>query len=131
VRFAVNATRPPRLVVCCHCLLCQKASGGPHLRWATLGAQDFKLLQGTPAEYAQRGGVRRFCGACGTPLTFARTDLAEELDVSLGAFDNPALWRVELSIWASQQAPPLGLEALPSWETDPAAMLSGSAQAEL
>jgi hypothetical protein len=60
--------------------------------------------QGTPTAYVQSGGVRRFCGSCGTPLSFARGDLPDELDVALAAFDNPQLWDVEMSIWTDHKA---------------------------
>lgn len=82
-------------------------------------------MQGVPAEYEQDGGVRRFCGACGTPLSFSRTDLPDELDVALAAFDNPRLWEVEMSIWTDHRAPPLEppLESLPAWAQDPARLL--------
>ena len=79
--------------------------------------------QGVPAEYEQNGGVRRFCGACGTPLSFMRADLDDELDVSLSAFDDPALWEVEMSIWTDHRATNLDLEAKPSWKEDPARLL--------
>ena len=84
---------------------------------------DSRGPQGAPAEYVQSGGVRRFCGACGTPLSFARTDLPDELDVALAAFDDPRLWEVEMSIWANHAAPPLDLASLPSWQEDPARLL--------
>ncbi len=62
------------------------------------------LAQGTPTAYVQSGGVRRFCGSCGTPLSFARDDLPDELDVALSSFDNPRLWDVEMSIWTDHKA---------------------------
>lgn len=79
--------------------------------------------QGEPAEYEQSGGVRRFCGTCGTPLSFMRSDLEDELDVSLMAFDDPALWEIEMSIWTDHKALPLSLETKPSWKEDPARLL--------
>ena len=67
--------------------------------------------------------MRRFCGACGTPLSFMRSDLEDELDVSLSAFDNAALWEVEMSIWMDHKAASLGLEDKPCWKEDPARLL--------
>ena len=58
--------------------------------------------QGTPASFVQDGGVRRFCGSCGTPLSFSRTDLPDELDVALGSFDAP-IWEGEMNIWAEHR----------------------------
>ncbi len=111
VRFAVNAGREPKLVVSCFCRYCQKSSGAAHLQWATIDADDYTLLQGAPAEYAQAGGTRRFCGACGTPLSFARADLPDELDVALSSFDDPRLWDVEMSIWVDHRVRALRMRA--------------------
>lgn len=102
-------------------------------------------LQGTPAEYVQSGGVRRFCGACGTPLSFQRSDLPDELDVvrwrlrapdffahspsqHLHSFDTPTLWQCEMNIWTEHQRAPLNLAALPAWRQDPARLLRRGAQ---
>jgi len=52
-----------------------------------------------------------------------RSDLEDELDVSLQAFDDPALWEVEMSIWTDHRAAQLGLEQKPSWKEDPARLL--------
>lgn len=84
--------------------------------------------QGHPAEYVQSGGVRRFCGQCGTPLSFQRTDLGDELDVQVGSLDEPGLWDVEMNIWASQRVPPLQLDNLPSHASDPAQLLKQGQQ---
>lgn len=71
----------------------------------------------------QSGGVRRFCGACGTPLSFQRTDLAEELDVALHSFDSLDVWTVEMNIWTEHRREAIKVDHLPSWKQDPASLV--------
>ena len=125
IRFAVDGATPPKMVVACHCKTCQRSSGSGFLCWATMEAQDYHLLQGTPSAFEQAGGVRRFCGGCGTPLSFQRSDLLDEIDVALHAFDaSPPPWEVELSIWTAHKREEVHLERLPEWKEDPARALS-------
>ena len=67
--------------------------------------------------------MRRFCGACGTPLSFQRADLAEELDVALYSFDSLDVWTVEMNIWTEQRRESAKVDHLPSWKQDPAALV--------
>ena len=81
--------RPPIRACICHCRMCQKASGGPFMAFATLGQQHLRFTRGTPAVFqsstvAQRG----FCKDCGTPLTFKFQ--GEEINVTIGSLDQPA-----------------------------------------
>ena len=64
IRFALSA--PPLKVSICHCRMCQKAAGAPF------------------ASFAERD----FCGNCGTPLSFRRTD-GPRIEIMTGAFDRP------------------------------------------
>ena len=43
--------------------------------------------------------------------------------MQLHCFDNPALWHVEMNIWAEHQRASLKVETLPSWQQDPARLL--------
>lgn len=123
VRFAVNATKEPHLVLACHCRSCQKLSGAPHLAWGTLDADDFVLLQGELASYSSGGTTRRFCPCCGTQISFQRADAADQIDVALHALDNPDLWHCELNIWTEHRVAARDVDALPGWARDPARLL--------
>jgi hypothetical protein len=82
-------TQAPLRACICHCRMCQKASGGPFMAFATVEQQHLRWTSGTPAVFksstvAQRG----FCKDCGTPLTFKFE--GDEINVTIGSLDQPA-----------------------------------------
>jgi hypothetical protein len=81
--------QPPIRACVCHCRMCQKASGGPFMAFATLEQRHLRWTRGEPAIFksstvAQRG----FCKDCGTPLTFKFE--GDEINVTIGSLDPPA-----------------------------------------
>jgi hypothetical protein len=71
----------------CHCRMCQKAFGafyGP-----LITAHGVTWTRGAPKYFASSNLVRRgFCGDCGTPLTY---EDGGDIELAIGAFDDPAL----------------------------------------
>ena len=50
-------------------------------------------------------GARRFCSLCGTPLSFQRGDLPEEIDITLSSLDETDVhWKPQMHIWQSNGA---------------------------
>jgi hypothetical protein len=83
----------------CHCAGCRRASGAPAVAWVTVPADAFELLQGElrtvrgratePGTCDSCGGVRGFCPACGTHITFVGDDRPTEIDITTGSLDDP------------------------------------------
>ena len=74
----------------CHCKTCQRAAGSPVVAWVTFPVSSFKIVKGEPASFQSSSHVTRtFCGSCGTPLTYRRSDMSETLDVTTSSFDEP------------------------------------------
>lgn len=77
----------------CHCKMCQKATGGTAAafvqvpRAAVAWAQECDWYQSSPI--ARRG----FCAVCGTPIAFDFVDPGEEIDLTVGSFDDPSAFR--------------------------------------
>jgi hypothetical protein len=72
----------------CHCRMCQKASGGPFMAFASVGRDAFHITRGEIAsfrssEIAERG----FCRDCGTPLTYDGLG-ARHISVTIGSLDD-------------------------------------------
>jgi hypothetical protein len=71
----------------CHCRMCQKAFGsffGP-----LVTAKGLAWTRGEPKWFQSSNKVRRgFCGECGTPLTY---DWGGDMEIAIGALDNPEL----------------------------------------
>ena len=73
----------------CHCADCRRAVGTAPVAWFTVSAASLRWVQGTPVAYASSPGVlRRFCGVCGTSLTFEGAP--GEVDVTTASLDDPA-----------------------------------------
>lgn len=94
--------KPPAYSMVCHCRTCQGISGAPVIAWVTSSRADFAFVQGTPTIYRSSEGVeRRFCGACGTQLTYAATREPAWIDVSTASLDNPSAFPPTHHSWLS------------------------------
>ena len=94
----IVATGKPYRVGLCHCLDCRKASGSLFQALAMF-PQDAVTIEGETREFAGR----HFCPRCGSSV-FARS--GDEIEVALGAFDEPdrftpsyELWTVRREVW--------------------------------
>jgi len=110
VRYRVEGE--PRVVVHCHCRMCQKSSGAAFLTWATFAAPALRYTRGEPKSFhSSDHAVREFCGACGSQLVF-RSDGKDSLDVTVGSFDAPDAFQPVGNIWvASRRAWMHGFDA--------------------
>jgi hypothetical protein len=85
VRYRSSAE--PKWASYCHCTMCRKASGAPFMGFVEFPDGALEWTQGRAREYASSIGVtRRFCGTCGSQLTFEADGV---LFVTLGSLDNP------------------------------------------
>ncbi|MES2921110.1 MAG: GFA family protein [Verrucomicrobiota bacterium] len=85
-----EATGQPCDITHCHCLDCRRSSGAPFVTWASFQRSGFRFTAGQPRELAWAERLRSFCPHCGTPLTFMTDRDAEEIDVTVCSFDQPA-----------------------------------------
>ena len=83
-----KAQGDPVNVRCCHCRLCQKATGAPF--WArALYAQDAVAIEGHIEQFPSSDHVWRvFCRDCGSRLFSRRSD-GSLIGVALASFDDP------------------------------------------
>jgi len=77
----------------CHCQHCRASSGATLVTWVEVPWSAFEWLGEDPASYRHESDwktpvTRRFCGNCGTSLTYER-DGSEWLDVTVGSLDAP------------------------------------------
>jgi hypothetical protein len=74
----------------CHCRMCRRATGGASIAFVNIPLDGFRW-DGEPDWYrSSEIAERPFCGACGTPLGFRFLEGATNIDVTLGAFDDPS-----------------------------------------
>ena len=91
VRFEITA--PLMGVGVCHCLDCQKASGGGPAYVALAPKMAFVVTKGEPRIYASKADSgaeigRAFCADCGTPLWAVPGSMAPFYPVKVGALDD-------------------------------------------
>lgn len=89
VRFRAHGE--PLRVGICHCMDCRKHHGALFHASAIYPASDFSFA-GEAGSYKGR----HFCPACGSSV-FGRTD--EEVEINLGALDEPDLFRPTYELW--------------------------------
>ena len=74
----------------CHCSICRRTSGAPLVAWFSVPRATFRFVAGAPTSFRSTAkATRRFCGRCGTPLTFEHDDFADEIDVTTCSLDAP------------------------------------------
>jgi hypothetical protein len=99
-----RASGPGTHATLCHCTTCRRAAGAPAVAWVTFAADGFAFVAGRPARFRSSPQVERtFCGACGTPLTYRRDDLPDEVDVTTTSLDDPAAFPPADHTWASEK----------------------------
>jgi hypothetical protein len=85
-----RAAAAPRSSMICHCASCRRASAAPVTAWVTFAIDAFAFEKGEAATFVSSEPVRRrFCAACGTPLTYEHADRPGEVDVTTCSLDAP------------------------------------------
>jgi hypothetical protein len=73
--------------------------------WVSVKRAAFKLLRGTPHEYASSEKVvRSFCERCGCSLTYAHSKYPDEFDLTIASLDDPSAVVPTDHIWMSDAA---------------------------
>lgn len=89
-RVRYRATVDPADAYLCHCRMCQKATGGFAAAFVDLPAADC-LWESEPDWYDSSPIARRpFCRHCGSPLGFRFKQGSENMDLTVGTFDDPS-----------------------------------------
>lgn len=101
IRYETDGT--PFHETICHCVDCRRVSGTAAVAWFSVPRASLRWT-GEPASYRSSPGViRRFCGACGTTLTFEDDAHADELDVATATLDDPAQAPPKDHVFTSQR----------------------------
>ena len=116
-----RATGNPKWVAHCHCRDCRRNTGTALVTWSGFPAERVAFTAGTPqAFHSSPGVVRRFCGACGTPLTYEGARWPGEVHVLVGTLDDPAAMQPSIHVYAAHQIPWLQLgDGLPRFAALP------------
>ena len=103
LRFAARAR--PVWSGYCHCRMCQRSTGAPVLAWASVPAESFSYLEGSPSIYrSSASGQREFCGTCGAQIAF-REGNAPTVEINLGSLDEPGSVEPRVHIYTDSRIP--------------------------
>ncbi len=88
VRYEADAE--PFYETICHCTDCRRIVGAASVAWFTVPRASLHWVRGEPANVRSSAkAVRRFCGTCGTSLSFESDETPDEIDVTTASLDDP------------------------------------------
>ena len=74
----------------CHCADCRRIVGAASVAWFTVPRASLRWIAGKPANVRSSAkAIRRFCGACGTSLSFESDETPDEIDITTASLDDP------------------------------------------
>jgi len=102
VRLRISGA--PLFSVICHCTSCRRASGAPSVAWLGFKTADVTVTAGDPQYYrSSQTVIRRFCGRCGTALTYENAQRLGTIDVTTLSLDDPAAFPPTGEVWLSHR----------------------------
>jgi hypothetical protein len=120
VRFTVHAD--PVRVGLCHCLTCRKAHASAFNPFVVFPAGAVTITGEFGAWRSSAHFVRHFCPACGSRVSAAYDD-GDEIELSLGSFDQPGLFSPQYESWIIRREAWLAPLDVPQNDRDPAAAI--------
>lgn len=92
IRYAVRIDDDEAYL--CHCKYCRRATGGAAAAFKNVKQADVEWTTRQPDWYVSSPIAKRpFCSACGTPLGFQFIEGSENIDLTIGSFDEPGYFR--------------------------------------
>ena len=106
----------PLTIFACHCLECQRQSGGDYGLSMFVRRGDFEVLRGTAARFDRRADSGRvlpglFCAACGTRVWHEPVHSPDQINIKPGTLDDPS-WAVPVAhIWIERKKSNVRIDA--------------------
>ena len=102
VRF--RTLREPFRVGLCHCLTCRKNTGSVFDVSAVYPLDGVEIVGETKAYASSKTHWRHFCPTCGSTI-FERDARLDEIDLHVGAFDEPGQVVPTYELWIKRPEP--------------------------
>jgi hypothetical protein len=104
IRYRVTGT--PKHSAICHCATCRRASGAPSVAWLTFARRELEFLSGNPQIYRSSAGVvRRFCGTCGSAISYENAATPDSIDLTTMSLDDPNAFPPTHEVWLEHRVP--------------------------
>ncbi|MFL5158270.1 MAG: GFA family protein [Microvirga sp.] len=100
-QLTFQARGEPKRVGLCHCMTCRKISGSAFNAFVIFSADQVTIDGATASWSAGPTTEDCFCPVCGSQV-FAR-DASDEIEMKLGAFDEPNLFTPTYEAWAKRR----------------------------
>jgi hypothetical protein len=113
VRF--RARGAPRRVSLCHCLTCRKAHSSAFFPCVIYDEGQVEIRGELKSWVSPPGGDRQFCPNCGSRICSRSGD---EIELSLGSFDETGLFEPEYELWVIRREPWLAPLDVPQYAGD-------------
>jgi len=98
IRYRISGA--PIFSTICHCITCRRASAAPSVAWLTFDRDQVEFLSGAPRSYqSSHGVVRRFCGTCGSAISYENADSASTIDLTTISLDDPNAFPPTGEVW--------------------------------
>jgi len=102
VRFSARGT--PLWSAHCHCHSCRKATASAMATYVGYLRTQVVQTGAEPASHRSSPGVvRRFCGTCGTPISYEGERWPDQVHLFLCTFDEPESIRPEGHVYTDEQ----------------------------
>ena len=86
IRFAASVE--PFQVSWCHCKDCRRQTGAPAVVWAGFESGQIAFEGSPKRRHSSENVTRSFCADCGTPISYEHDELAGEIYIHAGLFDD-------------------------------------------
>lgn len=117
-RVRYRVTSEPREAYLCHCRMCQRATGGVSIALANFRQAGIVWEQEPDWYRSSPIAERPFCSHCGTPLGFRFLEGSDNMDLTVGSFDDPSGFRPKHHFGAeSLQEAWIDTSGLPRYKT--------------
>ena len=100
-QLTFQAHGEPKRVGLCHCLTCRKISGAPFNAFAIFPVDRVTITGEVRTWSATPESERCFCPACGSQVL--DRDACDEVEIKLGAFDEPNLFTPTYEAWTRRR----------------------------
>jgi hypothetical protein len=102
IRYRVAGAPVSSLI--CHCASCRRAGGAPSVAWLTFDRQAMEFIRGEPrSRRSSPDVVRRFCGVCGTGITYEHAADPDTIDVTTASMDDPTAFPPTREVWVEEK----------------------------
>jgi hypothetical protein len=94
----------PKWVVNCHCETCRRNTSSPMTTWISVPNDAFRFTNGTLSSYRSSPGVtRKFCPACGTPISFETDKMPGEVHLYAASMIDPNAFRPTAHVFEEER----------------------------